>query len=125
MEELFRSVAASIALGVETAAAFLILIGACEAFYTMVSRFFSRRFAAGTRKEVLVRFGTWLLLGLEFELAADIVRTAISPSWNDIGQLAAIAAIRTVLNHFLEKDLEKYDESGEAIAATPPVRRAA
>jgi uncharacterized membrane protein len=50
------------------------------------------------------------LLGLEFELAADIVRTAIAPTWNEIGQLAAIALIRTFLNFFLEKDLEEYEE---------------
>jgi uncharacterized membrane protein len=49
----------------------------------------------------------WLLLGLEFELAADIVRTAIAPSWTDIGQLGAIAAIRTFLNFFLEEDIER------------------
>lgn len=55
-------------------------------------------------------FGVWLLLGLEFELAADIVRTAISPSWTDIGQLGAIAVIRTFLNYFLEKDVEQYAE---------------
>lgn len=52
----------------------------------------------------------WLLLGLEFELAADIVRSAISPSWTQIGQLAAIAIIRTFLNYFLEKDVERYAE---------------
>jgi|SRR5215472_6063183 len=125
MEEIFRSLAGSIAIGVETAAAFLILVGACEAFYTMFARFFSRRLAVGARKEVLVRFGVWLLLGLEFELAADIIRTAISPSWNDIGQLAVIATIRTFLNHFLEKDLEKYGESEEVIAPASPGKRAA
>jgi uncharacterized membrane protein len=125
MEEVFRSMAGYIALGVETGASLLILIGACEAFYTMVARLVARRFAPSTRKEILVRFGTWLLLGLEFELAADIIRTAISPSWNDIGQLAAVATIRTVLNHFLEKDLEKYGDSGEVMAASPQVRRAA
>jgi uncharacterized membrane protein len=53
----------------------------------------------------------WLLLGLQFALAGDIVRSAISPTWNDIGQLAAIAAIRTFLNYFLERDLE---EAGRA-----------
>jgi uncharacterized membrane protein len=50
----------------------------------------------------------WLILGLEFMLAADIVRTAISPNWEQIGQLGAIAIIRTFLNFFLEKDIEKY-----------------
>jgi uncharacterized membrane protein len=58
----------------------------------------------------------WLLLGLEFELAADIVRSVISPEWADIGQLGAIAAVRTFLNYFLEKDLEKYSERGARAA---------
>ena len=66
-----------------------------------------------------MRFGGWLLLGLEFELAADIIRTAISPSWTDIGQLAAIAGIRTFLNFFLESDLEKLGRSGNAPGDTP------
>ena len=43
----------------------------------------------------------------EFELAADILRTAITPTWTDIEQLAAIAALRTALNYFLTKDIEK------------------
>ena len=48
----------------------------------------------------------WLLLGLEFLLASDIIRTAIAPTWTDIGQLAAVAVIRTFLNYFLTKDIE-------------------
>jgi uncharacterized membrane protein len=61
---------------------------------------------------VFIRLGSWLLLGLEFALAADIVRTAISPTWVELGQLAAIAGIRTVLNYFLERDIEKLAERG-------------
>jgi uncharacterized membrane protein len=56
----------------------------------------------------------WLLLGLEFELAADIIASVISPSWQDIGELGAIAVIRTFLNYFLEKDLEHAEETGAA-----------
>ena len=50
-------------------------------------------------------FAGWLVLALEFLLAADILKTAISPTWTDIGQLAAIAAIRTFLNYSLAHDL--------------------
>ena len=60
----------------------------------------------GARKAVWRRFGVWLVLGLEFELAADIIESVISPEWMDIAQLGAIAVIRTFLNYFLEKDLE-------------------
>jgi uncharacterized membrane protein len=66
------------------------------------------------KKEVWVRFGVWLLLGLEFELGADIIRSAITPTWEQLGQLAAIAVIRTFLNYFLEKDIEKYAENEPA-----------
>lgn len=51
--------------------------------------------------------GRYLTLGLEFLLAADIMRTAIRPSFNEIGQLAAIAGIRTVLAFFLEQEMRR------------------
>ena len=47
----------------------------------------------------------WLVAGLTFQLASDIVRSAIAPTWNDIGQLGAIAVIRTFLTYFLDRDL--------------------
>jgi hypothetical protein len=57
-------------------------------------------------------------------LGAAVIRTAISPTWTDIGQLSAIATIRTVLNYFLEKDIEKYGESHER-PEEPQLRTAA
>ncbi len=53
-----------------------------------------------------LRFGRWLVLALEFQLAADIVATTIAPSMEALVKLAAIAAIRTFLNYFLQKELE-------------------
>jgi len=49
----------------------------------------------------------YLIVALEFQLAADILATAIAPGWDEIGQLAAVAAIRTVLNYFLEKEIRE------------------
>jgi uncharacterized membrane protein len=51
--------------------------------------------------------GNSLTLGLEFLIGADILRTAVAPSWTDIGQLAAIVAIRTALSYFLAYELER------------------
>jgi uncharacterized membrane protein len=48
-----------------------------------------------------------LALGLEFQLAGDILRTAIAPTFEEIGQLAAIATIRTALNFFLSRELKE------------------
>ena len=56
-------------------------------------------------REVLVRYGRWFVAGLTFQLAADIIGTSIAPSWQEVGQLGAIAVIRTFLNFFLERDL--------------------
>jgi len=125
MEQLFKTFASYAALGVEAAAVLLIVIGAAQALFIMLQRFIARQGVQGIRKETWGRFGVWLLLGLEFELAADIVRTAIAPSWNDIGQLAAIAGIRTFLNYFLEKDIERYGGRAPAVEPATPVKRAA
>ena len=54
-------------------------------------------------RQIWLRFATWILLGLEFALAADILRTAVAPTWDDISKLAVIATIRTMLNYFLAK----------------------
>jgi uncharacterized membrane protein len=108
MESVFKAVAGSIALGVESAAALIVAFGAIEAIYGAVLAIPAVPNRARRRKEVWLRFAVWLVLGLEFELAADVVRTAISPTWNEIAQLAAIAGIRTFLNLFLERDLDSY-----------------
>ena len=112
MEEFFKEIASRIALGVELIGALVIAYGAIEA---LIGLFIPRKEYARVkllhkRRQIFLRFGVWLLLGLEFELAADIVRSAMSPTWTDIGQLAAIAAIRTVLNFFLERDIREFDE---------------
>jgi uncharacterized membrane protein len=108
MEELFKRLADHIAFGVEVVAALIIAYGAAEAVIGLLTS--TRLWTHGGRKQVWHRFGMWLILGLEFMLAADIVRTAISPTWQQTGQLAAIALIRTFLNYFLERDIEKYAE---------------
>ncbi len=109
MEELFKTYASHVALFVEAIAAIVITVGAIQAIIGLLNPAGKDPAKPFHRKKMVwLRFGVWLLLGLEFELAADIVRSAISPSWSQIGQLAAIAVIRTFLNYFLEKDVERY-----------------
>src|SRR5215469_9532651 len=107
MEDLLRQLSSAVARAIEVFAIILIAYGAAEAFVGVLPHLLRRIAETGWRKALFVRFGTWLILGLQFALAADIVRSVISPTWNDIGQLAAIAAIRTFLNYFLERDLEE------------------
>ena len=106
MEELLASIASYIALLVEAAAVLIVAFGSLEAFGKLLWIIATPAATHGERKAVWRRFGTWLLLGLEFELAADIIRSVVSPTWQDIAELGAIAVIRTFLNYFLEKDLD-------------------
>jgi uncharacterized membrane protein len=107
-EAALRFFTAFIALFVEGVAVLLIAYGGIETLVYVVGQLSGLMVrGANWRREMFVRFGRWLILGLEFALAADIVRSVISPTWNDIGQLAAIAVIRTFLNYFLEKDVEE------------------
>jgi uncharacterized membrane protein len=57
-----------------------------------------------------LRYARWLIAALTFQLAADIIETAVAPSWDEVGRLAAIAFIRTFLNYFLERDLREVAE---------------
>lgn len=58
-------------------------------------------------EHVRLTLGRFLALGIEFQLASDILRTAVSPTLEDLAELGAIAAIRTVLNYFLAKEIER------------------
>lgn len=54
-----------------------------------------------------LKFGAWLLLALEFQLAADIVNTTVAPSFESLGKLGIVALVRTFLNYFLNRELSE------------------
>jgi uncharacterized membrane protein len=105
---------------VEGAAVLIVFYGAIESFARLLWIVVTPATTHGERKALWRRFGVWLLLGLEFELAADIIGSVISPSWMDIGELGAIAVIRTFLNYFLEKDLENAEETQQVVVDAKP-----
>lgn len=53
------------------------------------------------------QLGTYVLFSLEVLIVADIIDTIIKPDWQDIVRLGAIVAIRTVISHFLNKEMEE------------------
>jgi uncharacterized membrane protein len=94
--------------GIEVAAAIIIGFAAIEAALRAFPLFIPRIAALHEEVELIrLRLGRWLTLAIEFELAADILRTAVTPSWNEIGQLAAIVVLRTVLNYFLQREVNR------------------
>jgi uncharacterized membrane protein len=117
MEEQFRAVAAAIALGVEAGAVIVVALGSMQALWATLSSLWRPEAPMAARKQIWIGFAMWLMLGLEFELAADVIRSVIAPTWMEIGQLAAIAAIRTFLNFFLSRDIENSDADDREAAA--------
>ena len=111
LEDLFVQFARIAGMVVEGAAVLTVAFGAVDAFVRLLPVAASPAATHGARKAIWRRFGMWLVLGLEFELAADIIGSVISPTWQDVGKLGAIAVIRTFLNYFLEKDLEETAEA--------------
>ena len=66
-----------------------------------------RNAGAHEKREVWLHYARWLIAGLTFQLAADIVETSITTDWEAIARVAAIAVIRTFLSYFLEKDFNE------------------
>ncbi|MCF7752159.1 DUF1622 domain-containing protein [Bacillus subtilis subsp. subtilis] len=71
------------------------------------------------RRDLWLGYGRLLVAGLTVQLAADILESSIYTSWDSIGQLAAIAVIRTFLNYFLERDIQEIRERQRSAALRP------
>jgi uncharacterized membrane protein len=104
---------------IDAVALVVILIGTVEVIVGIV------RLSFGTRSHELMRdtwlsYARWLVAALTFQLAADIIETSISSSWETIGRVGAIAVIRTFLNYFLDRDLEEVRARQKERAARPP-----
>lgn len=108
MEEVARTIVLKLSVFVELLGALIIGIGLIQFVIGYVPTLFNRKQYLHNAM-LRVKFGSSLALTLELLLAADILRTAVAPTWEDIGKLAAIAAIRTALNYFLEKELLKIE----------------
>lgn len=72
------------------------------------------------RRAIWLNYARWLIAGLTFQLAADLIETSITTDWEAIARVGAIAVIRTFLNHFLERDLSEVREMQAASKAERP-----
>lgn len=102
-------------LFVEATGAAVIGVGIAIVLYRLARTLAGRRpLLYNETRLTLARF---LALALEFQLGADILSTAVAPTWEQIGKLGAIAVIRTALNHFLTREMR---EQREGIAERAP-----
>ncbi len=111
-EQSLRDVVDVLVRLVEAAGALVIFVGAALAAVRFVVTG-ARTRSAEAFVPVRLGLGRFLELGLEFQLAGDVLRTAIAPSFREIGQLAAVAAIRTALNYFLGREIREEREQIE------------
>jgi uncharacterized membrane protein len=91
-------------LGVEVFGAGLLTLGVCVAIVHLIRTLTARKPTEFTATRLIL--ARYLALALEFELGADILGTAVSPSWDQIGKLGAVAVIRTGLNFFLSMEMQ-------------------
>ncbi|WP_264564895.1 DUF1622 domain-containing protein [Flavobacterium sp. N3904] len=110
MEEIIKISTQTIAQFIEFLSAIIIAYSSLKAVIQYFKDSFSK--AAGYLPDTNIRLslGKSLAIALELLLGADILKTAIAPTWTEIGQLAAIATLRTALNYFLERELKESKE---------------
>ena len=118
MEELLSTAVGYLRLVVEAIGVAVVGFGVAATTYRYVLSLLGAR--EYTSNEIRLYLGRYLALGLEFQLGADILATAVAPSIDQVILLGAIAAIRTVLNYFLSLELER-----ERRGAAPGPERAA
>ncbi len=88
--------------------AVIILAGVITALYELLKNgALFREEAIKLNESVRIKLGSYLVLGLEFFIAGDVIKTIIIPTWESLGMLGAIVIIRTILSYFLTKDLRK------------------
>lgn len=80
---------------------------AISLFEFLRKEIYEREEAVKLNEKVRGKLGSYLVLGLEFFIAGDVIKTIITPTWQSLGMLGAIVVIRTILSYFLTKDLKK------------------
>ncbi len=120
MSEWLRIASEHAIVVIDMLALVVIVFGALEAFIKVIRGVFSPP-SAHERRAIWLRFARWLVAGLTFQLAADIIESSITTSWEAVGRLGAIALIRTFLDYFLERDVaETRERQHEGRTERPP-----
>lgn len=107
-EELVGNLVLWLKLAVEATGAIVIGLGMLLAAWRFFTGFPP---AVVTFTGVRLTLARFLAIALEFQLGADILSTAVAPTWDAIGKLAAVAIIRTALNFFLSRDMQEHGQA--------------
>jgi uncharacterized membrane protein len=116
MEDLLKLLTTNLAGSIEATAGAVVGLATLQAIWQAVVLDFKQKHSSEElTEEIRLRFGRWLSLALEFELAADVLRIAISPGCTEIGQLGAIVLLRTIVNFCLQLEFDRAYERKHGI----------
>jgi uncharacterized membrane protein len=104
VEEILTTVIGFVIPVVEACGAMIVVIEVLRTIVGYVSMLFRRN--PVHMNTLRLRLGQSLVMGLEFQVAADVLKTALAPTWSDMGLLAALIGVRTVLNFLLEREVQ-------------------
>jgi uncharacterized membrane protein len=108
VEILLEEIVRAVALALEFTAVLCIVAGFITTFILLLKS--KQADYSPLYNRLRLKFGGWLALALEFQLASDIIKTTVAPTYEHLIQLGAIAIIRTFLNYFLSKELNELPE---------------
>ena len=74
---------------------------------------FTGKYSTTNIRKLRATFGTYLLLGLEFLIASDILKTVLEPTLNELAILGGIVVLRTILSVFLNREIKDLEAEGE------------
>ena len=119
MREWLGLISEPVIVAIDAIALLVIVVGTGEVSVKVV-RAMIKPLGNQEARSVWLRYARWLVAALTLQLAADIIETSISSSWQTIGRVGAIAVIRTFLNYFLERDVGQQREDQARDRASEP-----
>lgn len=108
MKDWIHQFGSIVSSAIEVAMILTVAIGTGHTVWRVLDRIIHRQAVATAIRGIWLHYASWILLALEFAIAADLIETVIAPTWEEIGQLGAIAGIRIALGYFLGRDIVEY-----------------
>lgn len=110
MIDLINSIGIYVAHIIGAICIFILIYGLSRAVYLLCAQLIHKKLRFDT---IRLEFSLYLLLGLEFLVARDIITSIIHETWDELGKLAAIIALRIILSYFISKEVEKIEDHKE------------
>lgn len=107
-----REILDIIATGISVLSIVIILYGTLQALFMIIRNEFSKDKYDGIQS-IRINFGSYLLLGLEILIGADIIKTIVDPSYEELIILAGVVIVRTVMSVFLNREVKEIEEQKE------------